>query len=303
MNLIEQLNHQAEEIQSRAETISKYIDIFTEVTNKLPKSFSVPDDMYIKAPELVFDIILSYYLAEGEQDETLRKVLGMTFGLTRWTGSIDSKTKLFTLVATGSFLDYSIMITISGADLHHYQLAEKPVIENEVVCNQFLPWIISRKDTPANLWKLKLLELKNAKRQLIKYVKLLNKLEEILPKQLPQANGLTFLQTPDYGLDITYLNDLKGKKRQSLDKYLGYVGWVASFEKKTAIFSLHTLVLHPELSSKIKVSVTINNACLSKEKLFILEENREIIAYKAIRKTDPDYSEVCKRFRKAQNEF
>jgi hypothetical protein len=296
MTLTDQLLQKAELHLTSSTDLDKDVKTLNLLSTVMPRVFPRPDIVYTTNTESEYPVVLLYLLKLGEQSEPLRKLLSMTFGANDWECELENK--LLSLRTTCMVGDLNVTLKIVGADTENYTILNPQScglkLVGKLACRKFMPWDILRDDaTPEILVETcytKGLESYTANRQ----AKILSELAHVLP-ELPVADGVAAGFGLNHDADITYVDDPKGKKRAYLDNALGYTGWAAIVDKKTAVCSLHTT--HDIICrfGTLRLRVSIVNACLSKEKLFLMLDLPNVLVYRAIRNTDPDYKAVTRQ--------
>jgi len=296
MTLNDQLLQQAEKQVEGSDALVKCTAVCSKLMQALPRIFPEPDELYSR-PDFEYDAALIYNLRKGERGESLRMILSVTFAATEWEGEKDGD--FFNLRVLVKIDGLSLLLKIIGADPTEYKLSSPRQIGlkliGTLVCTKFVPWEITRPDvTPAIL-------LESCVRSNVgSYVasrqsQILSELAVVLPT-LPQADEVSAALGLNYDADITYIQDPYGKKRQYLDKHLGYRGWAATVDKKTADFSLHTILDIKSKLGTIRLRVTIFSACQYREQLFLVADLPSMLIYRASRETDEDYTKVLQQF-------
>lgn len=300
MNLIDQLLKQAETGVEQSEILRKNVSVYSDIMKILPRVFPMPDDMHIRSPDIEYDVALIYILRADETDESLRMILSVIFGAMEWEGGMDKGENTLTLRSVIKHGEYSIFIKILGADFKHYSLNDvKDVglkLIGKITCIKFTPWENSRPDITPDILLQQCIESNIMSFSSNRQAKILSELACVLPVNLPKANEVSATLGLNYDVGISYLHDPQGKKRQYFDKHLGYNGWSATLNKKTIEFSLHTIIDIKCRLGKLKLRVSIINACRNKETLFLVADLPELLIYRAVRSTDSDYNNVLKMF-------
>ncbi len=300
MNLIDQLLQRAENCAEKSETLRSRVSMYQDMMDALPCLFPAPDDLYVRSPDIEYDLALVYSLQPEEQDDALRMVLSMTFSAIDWEGEVDKGENTLTLRSVVKCGPYTLLIKIFGADYKHYRLTEVQDFGLKLVgklsCIKFVPWEILRPDITPDILLEQCLESNAVSYLSCRQAKILSELAAVLPPNLPAADEVSAAMGLSYDADIIYLCDPKGKKRAYLDKYLGYTGWSATIHKKTADFSLHTIFEIKCKLGKLRLRVSIVDAGKDKEQLFLVADMPELLIYKAVRSTDPDYKATLKMF-------
>lgn len=300
MTLIDQLLQRAENCAEKSETLRSRVSTYQIMMASLPRLFPAPDDLYVQSPNMEYDIALLYSLKPEEQDDALRMVLSMTFSAIDWEGEVDKGENTLTLRSTVKCGPYTLLIKIFGANSKHYRLTEIQDFGLKFVgklsCIKFVPWEILRPDITPDILLEQCLESNTVSYLACRQAKILSELAAVLPPNLPAADAVSAAMGLSYDADISYHYDPKGKKRTYLDKYLGYTGWSAAIHKKTADFSLHMIFEVKCNLGKLRLRVSIIDACKDKEHLFLIADLPELLIYKAARDTDPDYRATLKMF-------
>ncbi len=301
MNLVDQLLQQAESCAEKSETSKQQVSTYQDMMDSLPLLFPAPDDMYVRSPDLEYDLALFYLLQAKEQDDALRMVLSMTFNALEWEGEIDKIENTLTLRTVIRCGTYTVLIKILGADKNHYHLTEIQDVGLKLVGKatsiKFVPWEILRPDITPEILLEQCVQSNAISYISGKQAKILSELAAVLPPNIPSADGVSAAMGMTYDADITYLCDPSGKKRAFLDKYLGYNGWSATIQKRSADFSLHTIFEIKCRLGKLRLRVSIVDACKDREQLFLVGDLPDLLVYKAVRTTDPDYKATIKMFK------
>lgn len=292
MNLVDQLLENAKTCAENSVKLKQDIVLYQRVIKALPRLFPAPDDLYIRTPDIDADVVLVYILKDKEQDEALRMILSVTFGMYDWEYEIDKSNFVMSLVSVNQNQGLSILLKIVGADKTHYVLTQTKDIglkfTGRLECIKFIPWECLRPDITPDV----LIE-SCSQSNVISYVskqqaKILNELASVLPK-LPAADGVAAGLGMDQDAEITYACDPIGKKRSYIDKKLGYHGWAATIDKETGDFDLHTFIDVKCDIGTLRLRITILDACKAKEILFLTDDTDDVLVYRAVRTTDPDY--------------
>ncbi|MFA5344683.1 MAG: hypothetical protein WC315_00175 [Candidatus Omnitrophota bacterium] len=301
MNLVDQLLQHAEGCAEKSETSRQQVSTYQDMMDSLPRLFPAPDDMYVRSPDIEYDLALFYSLQSKEQDDALRMVLSMTFGALEWEGEIDKAENTLTLRTLVKCGEYTVLIKIIGANHKHYHLTDVQDVGLKLVGRatsvKFVPWEILRPDITPEILLEQCVQSNAVSYVSRQQAKILSELAAVLPPNVPAADGVSATLGLSYDADITYLCDPSGKKRAFLDKYLGYNGWSATIQKRTADFSLHTIFEIRCKIGKLRLRVSIVDACKDKEQLFLVGDLPELLVYKAVRSTDPDYKATLKMFK------
>jgi hypothetical protein len=291
MSLVDQLLAHAEKTATRSDDLKTMATAYSKIMRELPRIFPVPDDIYVKSSVPDYDIGLAYTLRPDEYAESLRKILSIFFGAKEWCGEIVGRE--LTLRAVVDLKSYTLVLRIHGVNLQHYELTNEHQAGSKRICDinciKFMPWESIRPEVSSDCLVDYLAQLDVDSYTQRYKSKLLSELATILPRAIPEADEITAAIGLDYDVELTYLCDPQGKKRQYFDKHLGYYGWTATVDKKTADFSLHTLVDIKCKLGIIRVCVSILDACQHKEHLFLLADFPQTVVYRALRLSDPDY--------------
>jgi hypothetical protein len=169
-------------------------------------------------------------------------------------------------------------------------------VVGKLKCIKFKPWESTRPEITPDILVAYCEESNKISYMDCQRARILNELTTGLPVDIPSADSVEATLGLEYDVDIIYAGDPGGEKRYHLDKTLGYCGWSATIDKKTAKFSLHKLIQVPCKTRILRVLVTIINANKNKETLFLTADLPKMLVYIATRPTDPDYKLLLEKY-------
>jgi hypothetical protein len=299
MKLTDQLLKCAEGYVDKSENIRSTITICKEIGKFLPRMFPAPDDIYIHTPDIEYDVGFIYKLEPGERDESLRLILSLIFSATDWSAEIlDGVLVLRSSVPCGP---YYLVLRIEGANIKNYELTDGKQVGARVVYNlrslKFAPWETPRSDVTPEILIENYQQVGALGFASTHQAKIFNELAINLPEDLPEADEVTAAIGLNYDAEIIYLGDPRGKKRRYIDRHLGYTGWSATITKQTGDFDLHAIFLIKSSIGTLRVKLSILDACKDRERLFIVADLPDVLLYRAVRPSDPDYKYTVKMFK------
>jgi len=284
---------QAVEDADRMQLDSKF---YMDVKKKLPRLFPAPDEIAMR-PDSEYDILFMYVSRPDEQVEALRMVLSMAFQTSEWYGELVKDGGHFSIFAPCSVGNYTLLLKIIGASLSDYEFnASKDTgtrLIGPIKCKKFVPLDIVRLDASPDLLASQGRDMSIGTYLSKIQSKILSLVGHNIPSKVPLPDNIVTGYGVNFDIDLVYYNDPNGKLRRRIDRYLGYSGWTVIVHKSTLTITMHTFIDVQCGDLILKVKVSILNPFLPVEQVMLLKETPDQLLYRAFRKSDPDYKQVC----------
>lgn len=270
---------------------------YQQLAAEMPRIFPAPDEIYTKNSRMSdFDAVIAYVVNDGEEPEALRITLSLVFGLQEWEIEIDKCSDVSSLRALKFFGNYTVLIRIVGVRKQDYTYTIKndsgTVLSGPVTCTKFVSLTSDRPDVSPEIFidRMKSNSYRtyiHAKQAHICALAALG-----IPDNVPMPDEVVPALGMHFDIDFTYVTDTNGKLRRELDRTLGYSGWSAIISKLDGQFSLHTVVPIDCGEYTLKIRVNILDACARKERLILMKESPDKLAYRATQPCDPDHKDI-----------
>lgn len=287
-----------ESSQNRSIGLTNDVAIGSQLVEALPRAFPRPNNLLFRGyPGVECDVVLAYYLNEGEHPEALRLALSLSFLGVDWKVEeyvlSDLKFNLVTVPANfnpnNKQTTTYVQLAIAGIDpfIGDYKLS--PIDGGtphknlyDVECSKFVPFDSFREDMSPE--EFALINKESAVNAYIatRRRKVLRAFYDFAG-EFPPCVDLVVDETGGCDLEIIYNGDPRSRLRDHLNKVFGPLKWQGSIYKKSAAYSVSTTINLPA-SKPLSVRVLIvHTKPKQDEMLTLIGETFRSLLYESVR--------------------